>query len=108
MLTKDEIKKIKDSAVILTPDDVIQTMAAGKIKIIEPTFLNNGYKVGYSITHMRPTLDVHYISVSNSKGITDPADAEHIATDVLGKGYKSIGPMSLKNVLHFMKFVEFK
>lgn len=106
MLTEDEIKKIKDCATILTPEDIIQTIAAGKIKVIEPTRLDNGYTVGYSITYMRTNLDIHHISVSNSKGTTDPAEAEHIARDILGKGYKSIGPMNLKNVLHFRKLVE--
>jgi hypothetical protein len=106
MLTEDEIKRIKDSAMILVPDDIVRTVAAGKIKVIEPTSLGNGYTVGYSITHMRTNLDVHHVSISNSKGITDPADAEYMARDILGKGYKSVGSMNLKNVLHFMKFVE--
>lgn len=105
VLTKDEIKKIKDGVVVLTVDDVVRTIASGKIKIIEPVILNNGYSVGYSIDHMRPNLDIHHISVCNQKGITDPAEAEQIATDFLGNGYKSMDSMNLKNVLHFIKIL---
>lgn len=105
MLSEDEIKKVKDGIVILTIEEILQTLATGKIKIINPTMLNNGYVVGYSIEHIRPDLIIHHISVSNTKGLADPADAEHIARDILGKEYKSIGPMNLKNVLHFMKFI---
>lgn len=104
MLTKEEIKKIKDAVIVLTLGDAIQILETGKIKIVSPTLLNNGYLVGYSIEHIRLGLDVHHISVSNPKGITDPAEAEHIAKDFLGEGYKSMGPMNLKNVLHFVRF----
>ena len=106
LLTEDEIKKIKEGVVIITLQDVLTTLSAGRIKIIKPTLLSCGYRVGYSIERIGPDLDVHHISVSNSKGITDPAEAECIANDFLGDGYKSIGSMNLKNVLHFMKFVK--
>lgn len=106
LLTEDEIKKIKEGAVIITLQDVLTTLSTGRIKIIKPALLRCGYKVGYSIERIRPDLDGHHISVSNSKGVTDPAEAECIANDFLGDGYKSIGSMNLKNVLHFMKFVK--
>lgn len=105
MLTEDEIKKIKDGAVTISLQDALQ-LSKGNIKIIKPTLLNNGYKVGYSIEMLRPDLGNHHISVSNSNGVTDPAEAECIARDFLGEGYKLIGSMNLKNVLHFMKFVK--
>lgn len=105
-LTKEEIKKIKDAAIIMTSESVMQILATGKIKIVSPTRLNNGYLVGYSITHLSSGIDVHHISVSNPRGLTDPAEAEHIAKDFLEGRYKSIGPMNLKNVLHFMKYVK--
>lgn len=108
MLIEAEIKKIKEGAVIITLEDALRLIATGQIKVIPPTSLNNGCRVGYSITFLRPDLDVHHISVSNSKGVTDPAEAECIARDILGEGYKALGPMNLKNVLHFMKFVEKK
>lgn len=106
MLTKDEIKKIKDGVVALTVDDVINSMASGKIRVIKPVMLNNGYSVGYSIDHMRPNLDIHHISICNSKGATDPAEAECIAKDFLGDGYEPMGSMNLKNVLHFIKVMD--
>lgn len=102
MLTKEEIKKIKDAAIIITVEDAVNILKTGKIKIIPHTHLNNGYLVGYSITHLRPGVDIHHISVSNPKGSTDPADAEHIAKDILVE-YESMGPMNLKNVLHFTR-----
>lgn len=108
MLTEAEIKKIKEGVVIITLEDVLRTVASGRIKVIKPTLLDNGYKVSYSIDKPREILDVHHISVSNSKGITDPAEAECIARDILDEGYKAVGSMNLKNVLHFMKFVEKK
>lgn len=108
MLKEDEIKRIKEGAVTITLQDALQTLATGKIKTIKPTLLDNGYKVSYSIEHLRPELDIHHISVSNSRGVTDPAEAECIARDFLGEGYKLIGSMNLKNVLHFMKFVQKK
>lgn len=106
MLTKDEIKKIKDGVVVLTVDNIINSMASGKIRVIKSTMLNNGYNVGYSICRTRPNLDIHHISVCNSRGVTDPAEAEHIAKDFLGDGYESMGPMNLKNVLHFIKVMD--
>lgn len=108
MLTQADIQRIKEGAVIITLEDALRLIAAGQIKVIPPTSLNNGYRVGYSITFLRPTIDVHHLSVSNSKGITDPAEAECIARDFLVEGYKALGPMNLKNVLHFMKFVQKK
>ncbi len=106
MLTEAEIKNIKEGAVTITLQDALQTLSTEKIKIIKPTLLNNGYKVGYSIELLQPGLDVHHISVSNSKGVTDPAEAECIARDFLGDGYELIGSLNLKNVLHFIKFVK--
>ena len=105
MLTEEEIKKIKDGVVIITVDDAIKIMTTGKIKVIKPALLNNGYMVGYSIEKLRSSLHIHHISVSNSKGKTDPADAEYIARDILGKEYQSMGPMNLKNVFHFTKII---
>ena len=103
MLTKEDIKKIKDTAIIITVEDAVHILKTGKIKIVPPTLLGNGYLVGYSITYLRPGVEIHHISVSNSEGATDPAEAEHIAKDFLGDAYKSMGPMNLKNVLHFIR-----
>lgn len=108
MLTQADIQKIKEGVVIITLEDALRTVASGRIKVIKPTLLDNGYKVGYSIEKPRETLDVHHISVFNPKGITDPAEAECIARDFLGEGYKAIGSMNLKNVLHFLRFVQKK
>ena len=108
MLTEDEIRKIKEGAVIITLESAMQAVATRRIKVIHPTLLNNGYKVGYSIEIelLEPGFEIHHISVSNSKGITDPADAECIARDFLGDGYKVLGSMHVKNVIHFIKSVK--
>jgi hypothetical protein len=59
-----------------------------------------------SINVLREYLDVHHVSVLNPKGVTDPAEAEHIAKDILGDGYQFITQGELvPNNLHFMKMV---
>lgn len=103
MLTQDEIKKVRDSAKIITFEDAQE----GKIKIVEPVPLSNGYQAGMTVNVLiPPNPPVEHLSVSNTDGITDPAEAEHIALEILGKGYLSLGPINLKNVLHFVKPLE--
>lgn len=102
MLTEDEIKKIKEKAVTITLKDVF----AKKVKPVNPTTVSNGYKVSMSIDVLRDYLDVHHVSVMNPNGVTDPAEAEHIAKDILGEGYQFMAPGELvPNNLHFMKVV---
>lgn len=53
-----------------------------------------------------PHPPMEHLSVNNPNGVTDPAEAEHIAKEILGEGYFALGSMNLKNVLHFMKPVK--
>ena len=102
MLTESEIKKIKEKAITITLKDVF----AKKVKPVNPTTVSNGYRVSMSIEALRDYLDVHHVSVMNPKGVTDPAEAEHIAKDILGEGYKFMAPGELvPNNLHFIKMV---
>ena len=102
MLTEDEIKKIKGNAVTVTVKDVFK----GKAKPVLPVTISNGYKVSMSIDVLREYLEIHHVSVMNPKGVTDPAEAEHIAKDILGEGYQFIMHGELvPNNLHFMKMV---
>lgn len=102
MLTEPEIKKIKEKAITITLNDVF----ARKVKPVNPTIVSNGYRVSMSIEALRDYLDVHHVSVLNPKGVTDPAEAEHIAKDILGEGYQFITQGELvPNNLHFMKVV---
>lgn len=102
MLTEPELKKIKENTVIITLKDALNL----KIKPINPTTVSNGYKVSMSIEALRDYLEVHHVSVMNPKGVTDPAEAEHIAKEILGEGYEFIAHGELvPNNLHFMKVV---
>jgi len=102
MLTEAELKKIKENTVIITLKDALEM----KIKPINPTTVSNGYRVSMSIEVLRDYLEVHHVSVMNPKGVTDPAEAEHIAKEILGEGYQCIAPGEIvPNNLHFMKVV---
>ena len=102
MLTEPELKKIKENTVIITLKDALNL----KIKPINPTTVSNGYKVSMSIEVLRDYLEVHHVSVMNPKGVTDPAEAEHIAKEILGEEYRFMAPGELvPNNLHFMKVV---
>lgn len=102
MLTEDEIKKIKGNAVTIILKDVLK----GKAKPVPFTTISNGYMVGRSIDVLRTYLEIHHVSVMNPNGVTDPAEAEHIAKDILGEGYEFIMVGELQpNNLHFMKMV---
>jgi len=100
MLTKEDIKKVWDSVQILSEENVINNIVTGGLR---PILMNNGYRVTLSIDRLRKDLELFHLSVSKSEGETDPADAEHIAKDILGEGYIYIGNMYHRNVLHFVK-----
>lgn len=102
MLTENEIKVIKENALVLTVKDTLEM----KVKPVKPTVVSNGYVVSMSVEVLRPYLQVHHVSVMNPKGRTDPAEAEHIARDVLGDECRFITHGELEpNNLHFMKFI---
>lgn len=104
VLREDEVRKIKESAVIITPEKALQAIVRGQIIAVDPIDVSNGYRVCMTIEVLRDYLEVHHISVMNPKGRTDPAEAEHIAKEILGEGYKVMGEgILVKNNIHFMK-----
>ncbi len=100
MLTKEEIKKVRMGIVTVSMSNVLELIKSGGAK---PTILSNGYIASLSLDVMNERLRILHISVSNTKGNTDIEIAQKIADDIIGKGNKMMGPMNLKNVIHFMK-----
>lgn len=70
---------------------------------IMPTMLSNGYMTSLSLDVMNEKVRLLHLSVSKDRGDTDIGIAQKIARDIIGEGYRMIGPMNLKNVIHFMK-----
>jgi hypothetical protein len=103
MLTQEEIKKVRKSIRIISIDNVNKMIKNGGIK---PTFLSNGYAVSLSLDVIRENLRLIHLSVSNTKGNTNIEMAKSITSDIIGEGYQMIGPMNVKNVIHFMKTEE--
>lgn len=100
ILTEEEVKKVRKSIKIISLGNVHEMIKGGGIK---PILLDNGYKTSLSLDVVRENLRYFHLSVSNTKGTTDIEMANSIACDIIGEGYQTIGPMNLKNVIHFMK-----
>lgn len=100
LINEDEVKCIRDSAVILNLHNVI---FGDTIPVPKFIVLLSGYGVGMSVDEYPTGEKVEHLSVSNYRGMTDPADAEIIARAVFGSGYKVLGVIFSENTLHFMK-----
>ncbi len=100
MLTDEEVRKVLRSIVTISLDNANKIIGSGGIK---PIRLDNGYMISLSLDVMRENLRIIHLSVSNGKGKTDVEVAKFMANDILGEGYQMIGPMNVKNVIHFMK-----
>lgn len=100
ILTDEEIKKVRKSIVTISIGNVHEMIKDGGIK---PIHLSNGYVTSLSLDVVRENLRYFHLSVSNKRGDTDTEIAKSIASDIIGKGYQTMGPMNLKNVIHFMK-----
>ncbi len=100
ILTEEEIKKVRKSIKTVSMGNFHEILKDGGIK---PVLLNNGYKTSLSIDVIRENLRLIHLSVYNTKGETDTEMANMIAIDVIGEGCKMVGPMGVKNNIHFMK-----
>ncbi len=100
MLTEDDIKKVRKSMKVISMDNVMEIIKSGGAK---PVMLSNGYLASLSLDVINEKTRLLHLSVSNSRGDTDIDTTQKIADDIIGVGNTMIGPMNLKNVIHFMK-----
>lgn len=101
LITEEEIRKIRADGQTIDPLEVMEKRI---MPIARPTMLASGYKVAMSFDLLHPNMPpFEHISISNSKGTPDPADAEHIAKAILGNGYIRLGPAYSPKVTHFVK-----
>lgn len=106
LITPDEIKNLRNSAVKITPE-ICEDIKHGKISQILPEAMH--LKSGYMVQMTKDIVNniiVEHISVSRQNNKTDPADAEHIANAILGTGWSTMPSMLNKNVLHFLKLIK--
>lgn len=100
LISGDEIKALRAKAAIFTHQDAMEM----RFYLIKPMYLKSKYCV--SLTIMQPPEckgQIEILSIGRS-GKPDPADAETIATAVLGSGYTSIDSMlPFENMVHFLK-----
>lgn len=100
ILTDEEVKKVRKSIMTVSLGNLHEMIEAGGIK---PTFLDNGYATSLSLDVIRENLRLIHLSVFNTKGNTDIKVAKSMANDIIGEGYQMVGPMNVKNIIHFMK-----
>jgi hypothetical protein len=97
LITKKEIDEIKSKAMTI---DVLKMVNEKRIIIVKPHWLENGYGISFTIDIMPGLPPINHISVGHRNGTPDPADAEHIAREMLGD-YVVLGTMYLKDNIHF-------
>ena len=100
ILTEKDIKNVLRSIKTLSESNVMETIKAGGLK---PVNLGNGYRATLTMDVLKEDRRLLHLSVSKLKGHTDIDIAQKIADDIIGEGNAMIGPVHLKNVLHFMK-----
>lgn len=100
ILNEDGIKKVWNNVVIISIENVVELINKGGTK---PTLLNNGYMASLSIDIINKETRPLHLSISNPSGLTDAAESDIIANDILGEGYKYMGNMYNVNCVHFMK-----
>jgi len=100
ILTEKDINNVLQSIKTLSESNVMETIKVGGLK---PVNLGNGYRVTLTMDVLKEDRRLLHLSVSKLKGHTDIDIAQKIADDIIGEGNAMIGPMHLKNVLHFMK-----
>ncbi len=100
ILTEKDIKNVIRSIETLTESNVMEKIKCGGLK---PVHLSNGYRATLTMDILEENKRLLHLSVSKSRGTTDIDTAQKIADDIIGEGNAMIGPMHLKNVLHFMK-----
>lgn len=101
-ITDEDIKKVLNSSINLSFEQIFADLKIGKLPNVEPIILSNGYGAGMSIDYDKKRK-IRHIYISNPIGEIDPAIADKIAMRILGNGSVFIGPMSTKGVFHYMK-----
>lgn len=105
LISGEEIAAVRARAKTITMQDALRATMEGNVVLITPMPLTSGFCVTFSIIESGPQnlLELCSIGLSGSRKLPDPADAEHIAAAILGKGYNPItGRMSI-NMLHYWK-----
>ena len=101
LITEDEIKIVRANAKTITLEEALR----GPRIEVKPLIIASGYKVSMTMNDSGTNRIIEHVSVYNSSGRTDPADAEIIAKAVLGEGYMVWGDGELlKENKHFIKF----
>lgn len=89
ILTAEEIAEIRNSAIALDEETIMRSLDSGippaGFKVVEV----KGIKICYTIDEVA-NMKFEHLSVSELEQAVDPADAEQIAHDVLGEGYKRL------------------
>lgn len=106
LITPEEIKTLRSNAKTITPK-TREAILQGKIGqfLSKAILLRSGYQVQMTMDAVDDTV-IEHLSVSRPYNNTDPADAEIIATTVLGAGWFPMPSELNKNVLHFLKSVK--
>ncbi len=100
MLEEEDIKKVWNNVVIVSIENVMGLINKGGVK---PVLLSNGYMASLSIDIINNEIRPLHLSISNPSGLTDAAEGDIIANDILGEGCKYMGIMYNTNCVHFMK-----
>lgn len=103
LITPDEIKILRDGAITITLDGIIDAAEQNKLISVEPIKLKSGYLVSMTFNKLLGRTAEH-VSVSKNGG-TDPADAEIIAKAIIGDGCTVRKGLFNKNIIHFIKIL---
>ncbi len=108
LITLEEIKTLRAGAKTITPEMVIDAVAEGNIIPVVPIELKSGYRASMTIDKLDGRTAEHLSISKKGDGSTDPADAEIIASAVIGDGWIMKGSAFNRNVIHFIEIVEDK
>ena len=105
-ITEEDIKKVINNSIPLPFEKILINLKIGKLPMVEPIILSNGYGVGMSNDYYndeKVNRNIRHLYVSNPNGNIDPAIADNIALRILGDDFIFIEPMSTKGIFHYMK-----
>lgn len=102
LITPEETKTLRDGAKTITPEMVMGAVSKREVVSVVPLKLKSGYLVSMTFDKLDGRTAEH-VSVSNPDSRTDPADAEIIATAIIGDRYSITQGRINKNNIHFIK-----